>query len=198
MTVYRYAWKGLDLASLQALVRPDLILTRQGPAPAPVMDISAIDPTLEDKIDLDEAMLSLGWNYQSTDPPTQAQGLILRQEIGLPLTVDMITVSDVFEDLLTVPITTNASVLGLMANMVSTAAASLGYFRVTVDGFPVAKGAHLEGTANLFLGGRVPVPAGAHVVKVQWRVAPGGTQSIRPVTVPDAEFASLLVREMSG
>ena len=198
MTTYRYGWKGIDEQALKRNVDPAKTLAVQGPAPAPVVDIVIDSPTAADKMDLDAAMLQQGWVYSSTDPPAQPKGIILRQEIGAKITTDESTTSTSFVDLITVPITTEAGVLGLIANASSLAVISLGYFRVTVDGVAVAGGAHLLGLANLFLGVRVPITAGSHTVKLQWRTDALGTHSISAASLPEAHFANLLVREMSG
>jgi hypothetical protein len=75
------------------------------------------------------------------------------------------------------------------------------FFRVLVDGVVRRGGAARVSTLSqpqaVGIVLRVPVVAGARVVKVQWRVD-GGTGQIRPIAAPDAESASLLVAEVSA
>jgi len=198
MTTYRYNWKGLDVPAIQQSINPSLVPVVAGPAPSSVVDVTIGSSTAEDKSDLDAAMLQQGWIYASTDPPQQPQGIVLRQEIGVKLLVDSTTNSTTFVDLITVAITTQAGVLGLVANATSLALVTLGYLRITVDGVTVQGGAHLIGLANNFMGLRVPIAAGAHTVKLQWRTDAGGTHQINAASAPEAEFANLLVREMSS
>lgn len=198
MTTYRYTWKGIDADDVAKLLDPSLVVSVLGPAPAPVIDVVLNSSSATDKDDLDAAMFQKGWLYFSTDPPAQPQGIILRQEIPAKLLSDSSTTSDTFADLIVVPITTGAGVLGLIASAVSTAIVTPGYFRITVDGVTVANGAHGVGMMNMFLGVRILVPAAAHTVKLQWRTDATGTHKIDASSMPEAEFASLLVRELSG
>lgn len=199
MTTYRYAWKGLDQTAIARSISPSLSgFTIAGPSPAPVIDVTVNSSSNTDKEDLDDAMLKQGWAYSSTDPPAPPKGIILRQEIGTRVISDSSTTSTSFEDLLTVSITTEAGVLGLIVSACSTAMLEQGYFRITVDGVTVTGGAHMVGLASMFLGVRVPITPGPHTVKLQWRTDTLGTHRVNAVSAPEAEFANLLVREMSG
>jgi len=195
---YRYQWSDPALSEVAQSLDPSLVVTKAGPAPAPVVDITLSDDGANNKSDLDAVMAVLGWTYQSTNPPNPPQGVIIRQELSTKLLVDDSTTSAVFVDLLSIPIETEVGVLTVIASACSTNLITLGYLRITIDGIPVAGGAHDLGTQNMFLAVRVPITAGAHTVTLRWRVDALGTQSARPVTFPEAEFATLLVREMNA
>lgn len=200
MSTYRYIWKDPNLARIQRQLRPAIAPSAvlSGPAPAPIVDISLTGETAEDKLDLDTVMAVSGWEYQSTNPPDQPKGLILRQEIGLRLLVDESTTSNVFVNLLSVPITVERGVLTIVGQGTFTTEIEQANVRVTVDGIPVVSTAHAVGISNLMMAARVPVPAGLRTVSLQWRAGALGTIRARPGTRPDDEFAALLVREMSA
>jgi hypothetical protein len=199
MITYRYSWKGLSTSDIMSALDPAVsVLAIQGPEPSAVVDIQLDSSTATTKTDLDSVMHILGWVYVSTDPPAPPKGIILRQEVGAKIVADNTTSSTAFVDLLTVNITTENCVLGVIASIGSTALVDPGYFRVTVDGVPVSNGAHEAGMMGNFMGTRLALAAGAHAVKIQWRTDAAGTLHVRPVANPDSEYASLLVREMSG
>jgi hypothetical protein len=199
MITYRYNWKGLSTSDLVNALDPSVtVLGIQGPAPSAVVDVQLDSSSAVAKTDLDSIMSILGWTYLSTDPPSTPKGIILRQEVGAKVVADNTTSSAVFVDLLTVNITTENCVLGVIASVGSTALVDPGYFRVTVDGVPVSNSAHEPGMMSNFMGTRLALAAGAHAVKIQWRTDAAGTLHVRPVANPDSEFASLWVREMNG
>ncbi len=127
----------------------------------------------------------------------------LRQTAFAEQTVDVTTASLVFVDLLTVSLTTLAG-----ATLLIHAAASgdntndnmITSLRVTVDGVQKAAAGirpnnNFPGTGAIVV--RVTgLTAALHTVKLQWHTS-NNTARIRPVTLPDTNYASLLVQEVS-
>jgi hypothetical protein len=118
--------------------------------------------------------------------------------------VDVSTNSTVFIDLLTLAINTTGGDLEIWFDATNslTSGNRQTFYKLLVDG--VAQ----DGTST-FTTFSAPVSrtgaivrkvtglaAGAHTVKVQWKVDSGTTQ-IRPVTAPNSESAGLLVNEVS-
>lgn len=137
-----------------------------------------------------------------------AASSVFKQSALAEITVNTTTTAVVFADppLLELSITAGDAGFLLIWFTASVSAATnnrTAYFRVLVDGV-VQRGA----AARLATGSqpqavgislRVPVAAGARVVKVQWRVDSAlAVGQIRPVAAPDAESASLLVAEVSA
>jgi hypothetical protein len=112
-------------------------------------------------------------------------------------------VSTTTQDLLRINVTTSGGPLIIIATSnASTASNRTGYFQVVVDGF-FRRGGSTQGNGGAPAGSTVvslklsPVPAGDHVVVVRW-VVEGDTLSIRPVSAPQDNNASLLVQEVSS
>jgi len=115
---------------------------------------------------------------------------------------DTTTTSTSFVDLLTVAITTtaNGSLVIEAAASGDNASTAITKYRLTVDGVQVAaaavqSGASIWNTAALMK--KYAVAAGAHTVKLQWLVS-AGTGRIRPVTAPNSDYASLVVKEVGA
>jgi hypothetical protein len=135
--------------------------------------------------------------------PTGSGATVLQSAFG-EVTVDTSTTSNVFVDLITVPITTTGAILFLASSFAAspTGAAVAADFRLTLDGVPL-RGAGLfmntgqpeSGAIDYRATGLAP---GAHTVKLQWRSNSAllGVQ-IRPVTAPNTEHASLYVQEQT-
>jgi len=82
------------------------------------------------------------------------------------------------------------------------AANRYGYFRLLVDGNPISAGGgfrynNLPAISACLNGREQVLTTAAHTVELQWRVfVAGWTVRCRPVLVPDAESASLVVEEV--
>ena len=193
--VYRYQWIGLNIERINSHIDPMFPASLLSVGPRPLIDLSADDSTKED---LDAAMVSLGWSYHSTDPATSPQGLILRQETNDRVLADLSTNSNLWVDLLSVNMTTDGGWLTVIGAATTECAGDLGYLRTTINGIPIVSSVSEIGTSNKFLAGRVPVPQGTYTLKLQWRVDGAGVQHVRPVSKPEAEFANLIVRDVSA
>jgi len=193
--VYRYQWVGLNISKVNQQIDPLFPATLLSVGPRPIVDLSADDSTKED---LDGVMASLGWEYVSEDPVTTTQGLVLRQEKNAKVSVDVDTVDTNWVDLLSIDITTDGGWLTIIGASTSECVGAQGYMRITIDGVQVQSTASPVGISNKFLAGRVPVPSGTYTVKLQWKVEPGGTQQVFPVSHPESEFANLIVRDVSA
>jgi len=121
------------------------------------------------------------------------------------ITVDTSTTAVIWEDLLTIPITTGANFLyihfscGAENDATSTKDALL-YFRLIVDG-AAKHGVGARGKLTRPLSGAINwqgvVTAAAHTVKIQWLQDEAGTSYINPVTDPDWQYAQLMVYEVT-
>jgi len=192
---YRYRWIGLNIGRVNTQIDPLLPAAIVKVGTRPLIDLTADDST---KTDLDEAMLAQGWEYRETDPAQSPDGLVIRQEVFAKVINDTLTMNTAFEDLISFDVTTEGNGwLTIIGAGTTECLGALGYLRTTLNGAPVSSTSSLIGASNKFLAGRVQVPAGTYTVKLQWRVDAAGTQHVRPFTRPEAEFASLLVREMS-
>ena len=137
-------------------------------------------------------------------PTTERTGAVNFAEV----LEDKATTSNVFTDLLTVPITTAAGGSGSLfieasASAEASALATEVQFRVTLDGSPVGPGA--ANGASFSVAGAftkaaiaiikvVAVTPGAHTVTLQWRVI--GVESSASILVATGnEHGSLLVKE---
>lgn len=126
----------------------------------------------------------------------------LVQTADAKITANTSTTSTAFVDALTIDITTDDSNLmiwaqGAIAN--GTASRNM-QVRITVDGVSTG-GIQLRSLAAnvgqpFSLAARVPVTAGAHVVKLQWLTQAGTTLYCRPVLNVDRENVSMLVQEV--
>ena len=133
-----------------------------------------------------------------------AQVSKFRQSVFSDVSADTTTTSTSMVDLLTVNITAAASGILLIQSsgaFSNNTANQHVYTQITVDGVIQRSGSGGRAvaanqpfaTANVL---RVPVSAGARVVKLRWRVT-GGTGNCRPVG-QTTEHASLLVSEVSA
>lgn len=192
--VYRYRWQGVDINEINSQIDPAFPTTASVPAPTTFIDITADDST---KDDLDIAMIAQGWLFFATDPSNVNNGLIVKQVSNIPRTVDITTTSSSFVTLLSTTITTDDGFLIIEAAATASATTTGVYFRLLRDGVVVANGggAHDIGLTSVTLLKRVPIVAGSHTIELQWRVDSLGSASIRPVTFPDAESATLRVIE---
>ena len=116
---------------------------------------------------------------------------------------DSATSSAVFIALLTVVATTPTGVLDLLATVCGTTTTPLGgFFRLVVDGTPVANGgAEIPGSSTfgtIAIAKRVSgLAPGAHTIDLEWRTDAGGLIIIAPTSSPDANHATLLARVSS-
>ena len=115
----------------------------------------------------------------------------------------MSTSSTTFIDLLTVPIVTTGGNLEIWANASNslTSPSRTTFFRITLDGVALDGASTFTTFSDVARTAAIVrkvtgVLAGAHTVKVQWRVD-SGTSQIRPVSQPDSESAGLLVNEVT-
>jgi hypothetical protein len=63
--VYRYAWNGVNLRSLNQQLDPKFPVSIAKQSTPPTIDLTADDST---KPDLDIAMTAAGWTFTETDP----------------------------------------------------------------------------------------------------------------------------------
>ena len=124
-------------------------------------------------------------------------GGVLRQQKNVAITADTSTSSKVFEDLLTINMTTGANNLTVMFSA-AVVGGSQGHhtdFRLMIDGVPKHGGraGKTPGVGSLSWVG--PVTAAEHVIKIQWKVT-GSTSRIRPVSEPDTEHAQVVIYEV--
>lgn len=129
----------------------------------------------------------------------------LKQTAFAEITTDTTSTSSSWADLLSLNITTGAGYLAVFASAgfsCSNATARLMGLRLVVDGTPIrAVSSASASTAiaeSFSIVSRVAVSAGAHTVKLQWRVSAGYTIRCRPVAYPDDEHCSLLVMEVTA
>jgi len=142
----------------------------------------------------------------SSVTPTIFAGSVPVQSLFIELTVDTTTNGKSFSELLSLTFDTQA---GSYLEVLFTASvdASNGsrdaQFRIKLDGV-VEKGmnVHLHQSGDPNSGAMVwksdsPLAAGSHTVRIEWkRGQQGTTLGIRPVSDPNTEHASLLVREL--
>jgi hypothetical protein len=125
---------------------------------------------------------------------------VLGQTIDNYITVDTTTTSNTFVDLLTTTLTTSAGYLLINFTVCGDTSLNNRYvaFRITVDGVAIRSTGFTSATTDqphsAACQARVSVGAGSHTVKIQWFTS-GGSGRIRPVTNPDWDHASLLIRE---
>ena len=125
---------------------------------------------------------------------------------GVELAVNTSTTSTTFVDLLTVSVTTTAGsklALEAIASALITVSALQVFFQLTVDGVKVGpacaitgSGANVRQTVSL-IALVAGLAAGAHTVKLQWRVASANTATIDVVTNPDRAGARLQFTEVT-
>lgn len=129
----------------------------------------------------------------------------LWQSLFTEITVDTTIASTTFATLLSRTITISAGNVVLIhfseANS-SSSGSAVTFFRLTIDAVVI----RAAGTRSPAVGDPQGVSlvyratglaAGLHTVLIEWKNS-SGTSRIRPVTVPDAEFAGLLVEEVSN
>jgi len=202
MSVFRYSSKGISDQALVRTVPGTPVVTSY--APAAFVDVTA---PLASQADLDEVMSRYGFILETVDPTVASPLTGYRQSVFTRVTVDTTTivVSPVFATLLSAPITlsTSAVLLVFVSFAASRSNPALDLFQVKVDGVVQAGGGaavhgHGGGVSNssgaivLRIAG---LAAGPHTIAVEWSQDAAGTVSIRPVTAPDAEHASLLLVE---
>lgn len=127
----------------------------------------------------------------------------LVQTAAAKLAADASTAFTTWQDLLTLGITTEANYLLIWAMGSFSMSANNRYadIRITLDGSPLSAAGFryvaVESVASC-VSARQSVTAGAHTVKVQWRVDPSSSGSVqcRPVTHSDDESATLLIEEV--
>lgn len=193
--IYRYRWRGVDIAAVNSILDPNLPASVVAVGPDPMIDVQADDST---KSDLDVAMEAQGWEFLLMNPSSPALGLVLRQEINQRLLVDSATIDQAFTTLLQTNITVaEAGILSIVGAITSDSQGAVGYARLALNGVQIVSSGK-TGLSNVMLVGRAPVPPGVYVATLDWRVDLGGTQACNPASQPDAQFANLLVREMSG
>jgi hypothetical protein len=126
------------------------------------------------------------------------------QTANVAVTLDTTTTSLTWADLLTINMTTQASILDVFFSVCCDYNPNSGkddniYFRITVD--TVAKwGTGGHGTTGSPIAASIKwagtVTAAAHAVVAQWKLNSKGTGSIKPVTVPDWQHAQMVVYEV--
>jgi hypothetical protein len=190
---YRYRWNGVTATYIDERIDPAFPVAIVDTGPRVQMDVSADDST---RADLDAIMAQRGWSFLETNP-TSPTPQTVRQVQSEFLSLDQSTGSTAFVALLTRNITTQNGMLEVYATAATNAIVTPGFTRLVLDGVPIAQSGagHLVGVAAHALMRRVPILAGPHVVELQWRTAVGGTLQCQPITQPDREHASLLVRE---
>lgn len=194
---YRYKWRGVNLTSLLNQTNPTSVITVSDPAPIPIVDVTS-DKGDPDKIDIDQAMDLQGWSFESVAPPDPPKGIVLRQFLEKRLDTDQSTNSNVFIDLISLPITTTIGGVLKVSASISSLATGIGTFRLTLDGIAISDG----GAGHEVLGGnailkRIAVNPGLHVVGLQYKSDLLGTVFVRPITTEN-EHATLWVEELSG
>lgn len=120
------------------------------------------------------------------------------------ISTDVSTTSTSYSDLITKSVSINGTemLINFTANGITQGGADSVYFRILVDGSPIANGGGWEtrtsagsafSCANVIkLTGLTP---GSHTVKLQWRVAVGSGVAINAATAPDTNSANLLITE---
>lgn len=129
----------------------------------------------------------------------------LVQTVFVDKLTDSTTNSTAWTDLLTANIATVAgTMLDIAANLSfsCTGGGLVTFMRVLVDGVVLRGAAETVASTGAYGSMTLQVrgaglAAGAHVVKLQWRVS-ANTTRCRPVANPDGESASLLVSEVSA
>ncbi len=125
---------------------------------------------------------------------------VFLQSAEAVLAADTSTNQTTFQDLLTVNITTMGTILIVNASVSgkNTNNNILTFFRITVDGTSyggtqliTAGGIGSNASLMRRVSGLTP---GAHVVKLQWRIA-ANVCNINPVTLPDQDGARLVVMD---
>ena len=126
------------------------------------------------------------------------------QTANASVAVDTTTTSLTWVDLLSITMTTAASILDVFFSIGCNYDPDSGkdsniYFRITVD--TVAKwGTGGHGINNQPIAASIKwagtVTAASHVVAAQWKLAGKGTGAVRPVTVPDWQHAQMIVYEV--
>jgi hypothetical protein len=66
MAIYRYAWTGVCGDAVLSQLQQGLNVTINPPSVVPTIDIEIVGGNVGDKMDLDSAMESSGWEYQMT------------------------------------------------------------------------------------------------------------------------------------
>ena len=66
MAIYRYAWTGVCGDAVLNQLQLGLAVTINPPSVVPTLDVEIVGGTMNDKMDLDTAMESNGWEYQMT------------------------------------------------------------------------------------------------------------------------------------
>lgn len=183
----------------------DAIMARLGFSPVgPVIVSTPIaafalrspDASLWDQRVDNEGVMSLEKEGTGISTPVGAKNVYTE------VAVDTSTPSVVFVDLLTAPVITTGGgplLVTFTASASATLAGAQVSFRILVDG-AASRGSGLVASAagipsSTALLAKIPLAAGPHTVKIQWRVSLGTVQ-IRPVTAPDNEHGSLYVQEL--
>jgi hypothetical protein len=198
MSIHRYVWNSLNLGRLNAVLPQSAGATIAAEGPRRVLDVALADDLALP--DLHDALAELGWTFVESNPTTPAAYLNVRQVEAVDVTVDSFVLGATFETLLSVNIETDVSVLDVRADAAVSTLVTGGFLRLVLDGTPiVGSGASVSllGTFGLATSRRVAVSAGPHVIALEWRAALGGTLRCRPVSLPDAEHASLYVADIS-
>lgn len=171
------------------------------------MSYSGQGDTDDDRFTWSETDGQHRWETVPVGPtgPTGPAGGVIVQAGFTEVAADTSTSSNVFVDLLTLPITTaGASRLMIHATFAATVSIALGtaFFRITVDGAAV-RGcgnqlvALLEPQSGALVVRTGLLAAGPHTVRLQWRVSSVvSVLQIRPVAAPDSEHGSLFVAEI--
>jgi hypothetical protein len=195
---YRFRWKGCELQNIIQHVPPGTTV-----AIANAMAKAWVDVTLDPgapgspaQADLDGVMLDMGWVPFSVNPTTPLRAVTTKQSLEAVLVVDAAIAAPVaFATLLSQAITTDAGSISVDARVSGEASVAV-YFQIVLDGVPMSGGgATMGGTGAVAIKRTAPIAAGAHVVEVQWRLASAGVASVRPVSAPDGESATLGVSE---
>lgn len=193
----RYQTTGVDVETLIRYVPAGVTVSiASGPEPITRVDILVSDGVSQG--DLDAIMVELGWEPTELNPPPLPAVLQIKQNTFATQAVDVSTVSIVFVDLFSVTLTTEADFLDCQYTASVEAVAAGMFMQLELDGVAIPGTGSSHGVGTLALCGRayVAIAAGAHTVKLRWRVDVLGTANLRPVTLPDAESATLMVREL--
>lgn len=132
--------------------------------------------------------------------PIVPSGIV--QTLNAAVVADTTTSSTGFVDLLTINVTTLAGTKLVIRASFACANSVTGsgiYFRITTDGVSRGGACTRYGGAPGSSGAlnylETALAAGAHVIRLQWRVD-GGQGRIRPVVAVDAESCHLMVQEV--
>jgi hypothetical protein len=137
----------------------------------------------------------------ATDKAKLDELCYLIQTLFVEATTDRSTTSTTWVDLLSQSITLLAGtkLIALISASAVNTNDEFSYFRLVIDGV-AQRGVSLRSRSDVAQPialnfAKTGLAAGAHVVKLQWRVA-ASTSRIRPATQPDSEHASLLLQEV--